>query len=190
MLLARGVSRRSGLSLLEVLIALAIFLLSITALWHLVSMATVNAERAHHMAQASRIAQSKLHLAMAGKYSPLSDQEEMPADDDDPGLEDDGELHGYTWSLQYLTENDDSEHPFAMNLGKVVITVSHPLSSGETIQVVLSQMVIDPNNLGTTQDALLPLSSTNTPSLGYTIPGGPLGTNSGTTGTTTNTGGN
>jgi general secretion pathway protein I len=189
MLLSRAAARRPGLSLLEVLLALAIFLLAITALWHLVGQATLMAERAHHMAMAARIAQSKLHLVIAGKYYPIDNLGPMAADDDDDGIDDDGELHSYNWSLVYMQSSDNGP-PFPQYLSQVEIHVTRTLSSGETIEVVLSQMIVDPGYIGTTQDAFLPVSSTNIPSLGYTIPGGPTGT--GTTGTTgtTNTGGN
>ncbi len=174
MLLARTAARRSGLSLLEVLVALAIFLMAMTALWHLVSLATANAEKAHHQAQAARIAQSKLHLVLAGRY-PLTGVEEQTADDDDPGIEDDGDLKSYTWSL-VVNDSSVDDHQFAANIYQIEIHVSRVLSSGEKIEVVLTQIITDPTLTGTTYDALLPLSSTNTPTLGYTIPGGPLGT--------------
>src|ERR1700678_676425 len=123
MLLSRALARRPGLSLLEVLVALAIFLLAIGALWQLVGQATLNAEKAHHQAQAARIAQCKLHLVMAGRY-PLSGVEEQSADDDDPGIEDGDDLKSYTWSLVVDDTSNDGEHQFAANTYSVEIHVS------------------------------------------------------------------
>lgn len=187
---SRSGVRRSGLSLLEVLLALAIFMLAFAALLQLVGQATLRAERAHHTAMAARIAQSKLNLVIAGKYYPIDNLGPMPADDDDEGIDDDGELHSYNWSIVYNQSSNDDGPPFPQYLAQVDIHVTRSLTNGETIEVILSQMIVDPGFIGTTQDAFLPVSSTNTPSLGYTIPGGPTGT--GTTGTTgtTNTGGN
>jgi general secretion pathway protein I len=193
MLLSRGLARRPGLSLLEVLVALAIFLLAIGALWHLVGQATFNAERAHHQAQAARIAQSKLHLVMAGRY-PLSGVESQSADDDDPGIDDGDDLKNYTWSLVVNEDGSsaDGEHQFAANVYAVEVHVSRVLSDGETLEVVLYQVIADPTQTATIFDGLLPQSSTNTPSLGYTIPGGPTGnvTSGSSSGTGSSSGGN
>jgi prepilin-type N-terminal cleavage/methylation domain-containing protein len=181
MLLSRVPVRRSGLSLLEVLVALAIFLMAITALWHLVGLATDHAQEAHHRAQAARIAQSKMHLVLAGKY-PLSAVEEMAADDDDPGIEDDDDLKSYRWSL-VVNDTSVDDHPFAANVYLIEVHVTREMPGRPPIEVVLSQIVMDPSQSATSMDALLPQSSTNTPSLGYTIPGGPTGST--TTGSTT-----
>jgi general secretion pathway protein I len=188
MLLPRMASRRRpGLSLLEVLLALAIFLLSIVALWHLVGQATLNAERAYHTSQAARIAQSKMHLVLAGRYfqnGPPEAQGSMPADDDDSGIEDDGELHSYNWSI-VMPDSDSVTLP--QNVYQIEIHVTRTLSNGDQVEAVLSQFVYDPTQLGTVQDGLLPLNSQNTPSNGYTVPGGPYGstTGTGTTGSST-----
>jgi prepilin-type N-terminal cleavage/methylation domain-containing protein len=171
MLLPRQIAqtaRRPGLSLLEVLIALAIFLMSITAIWRLLDIASKNAEEAKHRSDAARIAHDKLQLVMAGRY-PLGSQGDQPADDDDSGIDDGGEMHSYTWSMVATQRSD-----VASNLWSVEITVSWEPEGGgrDPIKVVLTQWIMDPNVMATTQDALLPQSSLNA-TQGYTIPGGP-----------------
>jgi prepilin-type N-terminal cleavage/methylation domain-containing protein len=153
---------RRGLSLLEVVVALAIFLFSLTALSQLVSFAGDRANEVSIRSRAARLCQTKLAEVLAGVV-PLSAQSDTPFD----------EAPDFTWSL--TTDSGP-----ATNLFLVTVTVSHAGLGGYTTQCSLYEMVLDPSVVGSTQDVpLLPLSSTNT---------GPGATPS-TTGSTTGTGG-
>jgi prepilin-type N-terminal cleavage/methylation domain-containing protein len=79
---SRGaVASRPGLTLLEVLVALAIFLLSLGALVQLTSFAGRQAVDARRRSDETRLAQSKLAEVLAGAV-PLQGQGETPFDED------------------------------------------------------------------------------------------------------------
>src|SRR5947208_9569279 len=63
---SRPSSPRRGLSLLEVLVALAIFLLSFVAIGRLVTLASDHAIELQQQSQATRLAQSKLNEVLCG----------------------------------------------------------------------------------------------------------------------------
>ena len=74
-------ARRSGLSLLEVLLSLAIFLLSLIALGQLVSFGSERARDVQYLSIASVKAQSKLNEVIAGSL-PMNGTGETTFDDD------------------------------------------------------------------------------------------------------------
>jgi len=153
---------RRGLSLLEVVVALAIFLFSLTALSQLVSFAGDRAMEVSIRSRAARLCQTKLAEVLAGVV-PLSAQSDTPFD----------EAPDFNWSLT-------ADSGPATNLFLVSVTVSHQSANGVRMECTLYQLVLDPSVVGSTQDVLLtPLSSTNS---------GP-GSTTGTSGSTTGTGG-
>ena len=70
----RPAATRSGLSLLEVLVALTIFLLSFVALGRLVTLSSDHALDIQRQSEAMRLAQSKLNEVMAGAISLQGDE--------------------------------------------------------------------------------------------------------------------
>ncbi len=136
---------RPGLSLLEVVVALAIFIFSLTALSQLISFAADRAMEVSIRSRAARLCQTKLAEVLAGVV-PLSAQADTPFD----------EAPDFTWTLAV-----DSGP--TTNLFLVTVTVSHQDSNGFRTECSLYEMVLDPAVVGSTQDVpLMPLSSTNT----------------------------
>jgi Tfp pilus assembly protein PilV len=132
----RAAPARRGLSLLEVIISLAIFLMSITAIGHLITMAGKQAVDASQRNEATRLAQAQLNRVIAG-IVPLSSQGDTPFDD----------APDYSWSV-------DAEQQGSVNgLWTVTVKVTRERSDGK-IQVALSQMVLDPSIVGSTQDSI------------------------------------
>jgi prepilin-type N-terminal cleavage/methylation domain-containing protein len=136
MRLAPGMPRR-GLSLLEVLVALAIFLLALGGISQLMTNATDRAAEVERRAQASRRCHSKLNELLAG-VTPLQAENDVPFDDDP----------SYTWSVEV---NPGA----ATGLSIVTVRVSRPSlnNNGQKFEVALSQMILDPSMFGSTQDA-------------------------------------
>jgi general secretion pathway protein I len=132
----RAATRR-GLSLLEVLAALAIFLLSLIGLGQLVIMGGERARDVEGVARATQLAQSKLAEVAAGAL-PLSSESGV-AFDEDPN---------WTWSL----EASQSEIP---NLWDVSIQVNRKTAEGNPVGCTLHQMVLDPSARGSAYDAEL-----------------------------------
>jgi hypothetical protein len=128
--------RRSGVSLLEVLAALTIFLFSFAALGHLVQTSADRALAVQMESQAARLAQSKLHEVVWG-IEPLSSS--SGTFDDDPNET------GWQWTL-------DCEQGNITNLWNVTVTVHRDLNDGTHIEFTLNQMVLDPSMRGSTFD--------------------------------------
>jgi len=124
---------RSGVYLLEVLVALAIFLLSFAALGHLVQMSADRAVEVQMQSHAARLAQSKLHEVVWG-IEPLSSSNGTFDEDTD-----------WQWTL-------DCEQGNLSNLWNVTVTVHRDLSDGRHIEFALNQMVLDPSIRGSTFD--------------------------------------
>src|SRR5438552_13621462 len=74
-------SRRRGLTLLEVLVALGIFLMSFAAISQLVSLSADRALEVQQQTQATQLCQAKLAEVAAGVV-PLSGQSGVPFDED------------------------------------------------------------------------------------------------------------
>lgn len=127
-------SAREGMSLLEVLIALAIFLMSLIVLGRLVIMAGERARDVQDLARATQLCQSQLAQVIAGAV-PLNGQSGAPLDDDPD----------WTWSLDCSPDD-------IPNLWSVTVRVSRERPDGEKIECVLSQKVLDPSMRGSTFD--------------------------------------
>jgi prepilin-type N-terminal cleavage/methylation domain-containing protein len=128
---ARIRRNRSGFTLLEVLIALAILLIALAALSRLLTMGGNFARDANQQTECVRLAQSKLNEVWAGVV-PLQSQGDTPFD----------ENPDYLWSLD--AEND----PNVTNLWDITVTVSRPQAGGGKMTVTLSHMLIDPSIRG------------------------------------------
>ena len=127
-------SVRPGLSLLEVLVAMAIFLLSIIGISQLVSFASDRALEVQMRNQSVRLCQSKLAELKAG-ILPLSSQGDTPFDEDSD----------YRWSVT-------ADQGTVPNLWQITVKVTREKSNGDVIESSLSQMVLDPSIVGSTQD--------------------------------------
>jgi type II secretion system protein I len=127
--------RRPGITLLEVVIALAIFLFSLTALIQLLSSGSERALTASLRSQAGLRCQSKLAEVVAGIEPLRSDGYAAFAEDPD-----------WQWRL----ECSQADLP---NLWNVQVWVKRDRPSGGAIEVSLSQMILDPGTRGSTLDA-------------------------------------
>jgi len=122
---------RPGFTLLEVLVALAIFLLALVALSRLLGMGSDFARDANQQTECLRLAQSKLNEVWAGVV-PLQSQGDTPFD----------ENPDFTWALD--AEND----PNVANLWDITVTVCRQRPDGTKMTVALSHMLIDPSIRG------------------------------------------
>jgi type II secretion system protein I len=128
------ITRRPGLTLLEVLIALAVFLLSLVALGRIVGYAGDRALDVQHRSRAAELCRSKLNEVQAGAVA-LSSQSDTPCDEDPD----------YRWSL-------DAEQGQVTGLWNVTVRVTCSRRGGSGVGATLSQMVLDPGVVGSTQD--------------------------------------
>jgi type II secretion system protein I len=134
---------RPALTLLEVLVSLAIFLLSIGAISHLVNMSGERAIAIKRHSMAARLCQSKMAEVMMGAV-PLQSQKDAAFDEDDD----------WQWSL------DCSQSSLSTLLWTVTVTVKDKKNTNDGFEEVLTQMVLDPAQKGSTLD----LSSSNSSS--------------------------
>jgi prepilin-type N-terminal cleavage/methylation domain-containing protein len=127
---------RRGLSLLEVLVALAIFLLSLVGLGFLLTVAGNTALETQYRTQAAGMCQSKLAEVAAGAV-PLEGQSDVPFDEDPD----------YHWSLEVQAGTPQGLH-------NVTVRVSRKRPDGSMMECSLSQMVMDPAMVGSVHDVL------------------------------------
>jgi type II secretory pathway pseudopilin PulG len=120
-------SQRQGLSLLEVLVALAVFLLALIGLGTLFTMGADWAVRVDQTRQAIELCQGKLAEVMVGAI-PINGSSSGGSMDDAPGWE---------WSME-------SEPGTVTGLYNVTIHVTRKRPDGSTVGATLSQMVMDP----------------------------------------------
>jgi general secretion pathway protein I len=123
---------RSGLSLLEVLLSLAIFLLSLVALGQLVAFGSDRARDVQYLSIASVKAQSKMNEVIAGAVGMTGTGDAAFDDDSD-------------WSWALTTETDSPPGLF-----RVTVTVSRQRPDGSKFEFKLNQFVLDPTLRGNT----------------------------------------
>ncbi len=142
--LALRVSVRPALTLLEVLIALAIFLLAMVVFGDMVVRNSQLARDVERQNLATRLCKSKLNEVISGVV-PLSSQGDTPFD----------EAPDYTWSL-------DAENGSVDGLWNVTVRVTRTQTdAGNPIECSVTQMVLDPTIEGSTQDAVPVMVSTD-----------------------------
>jgi general secretion pathway protein I len=124
--------RRRGLSLLEVLVALTIFLLAFVILGRLVIFGSDRARDTQHQVQAADLCQSKMAEVIAGAV-PLTEQSEVAFEED----------QAWQWSLAC----EKSNFP---GLWNVTVRVSRHQPQG--VVCTLSEMILDPQIHGNLQD--------------------------------------
>jgi type II secretory pathway pseudopilin PulG len=134
MLLRTGGYRRRGISLLEVIVATTVFLMSLIGIRQLVSVAGDRALEVEMRSQAARLCRSKMAEVQSGVL-PMSSASDTFEEDPD-----------FSWSL-------DVEQGTVDNLWVATVKVTRNQSIGNPIEVSLSQMLIDPSIAGSTADA-------------------------------------
>ncbi len=134
---------RPGMSLLEVLIALAIFLMSLAAIAQLIDIGTNRASDTVLQNTGTRLAQSKMAELEAGVVDPSSGG--AGTFDDEP-----------EW--QWSAEPGASEVP---NVYPVTVRVWREVR-GTRFEITLSQMVLDPLAVGSAAEAAPPTDAATT----------------------------
>ncbi len=152
-------SSRPGLTLLEVVIALAIFLLAMTVFSQMLIRNGEITRDIQRQNLATRLCQSKMAEVAAGVVS-LGTQSDTFEEEPD-----------YTWSMT-------ADNGAVAGLWNVTIVVTRQQSdAGNPITASLTEMVLDPTAIGSTQDVPAPVgtntsttsgSGTSTPSSGST----------------------
>ena len=151
---------RRGMSLIEVLLALAILVLAIAAISRLVDIGTDRGSDARVYTRGARLAQAKMAEVEAGMI-PLTGETDGQFTDDDAA-----------WSFKVFVQPAGPP-----NLYTVTVNVLCEVN-GRQIVVSLAQMMFDPTMMGSAAQAEQPAATTTD------------GTTTGTTGTTgTGTGG-
>ena len=133
--------QRAGLSLLEVLVALAIFLMSLAAIAGLVDFGAERAQSAAMTTLGTRLAQSKLAEVEAGLTPPNSSESGTFEDEPD-----------WTYALE-------SGAALAANTYPVTVTVTRQMG-GRRYEVALTQIVFDPAFQGTAAAVVKPTATT------------------------------
>jgi len=127
---------RPGLTLLEVLVSLAIFLMALVALSRLIGMGSDFARDAQQQTECLRLAQSKLNELMAGVTTLESTSGAFDANADEA-------------MYQYTIDVADNEEGLN-GLHNVTVTVFRERPDGSKMSVSLSHMLYDPALRGTT----------------------------------------
>ena len=134
---------RPGLSLLEVLVALTIFLLAFVALGRLILLGTDLAHDAQDQSRAVQLCQAKLAEVVAGAV-PLTPQTPIPFD----------EAPEWRWSLE-------CEQSSIMGLWNVTVHVRKARPDESAVDHALRRMVLDPRMRGNVLDDIPDPSGTD-----------------------------
>jgi type II secretion system protein I len=126
------------LTLLEVLVALAIFFMAWVAIARLVAMASDQALDVRLQTEALQLAQTKMAEVISG-VQPLQSQSDTALDPSEAPNQQDG----WTWAV-------DCNPGEITNLWNVQVRVKWT-ANGRTTQVALTQVILDPSVRGTTQ---------------------------------------
>ena len=125
-------TRRAGLSLLEVIVALAIFLFSLIGLGQLLTQGKEQALAVQFRTQAIQICQAKMAEVMAGAI-PVSGSQSNVTLDEDPD---------WTWSME-------ANQGAVTGLWVVTVQASRKMPDGSPVEATLTQMILDPSIRGT-----------------------------------------
>jgi type II secretion system protein I len=156
MIRASRPTRRHAISLLEVLVALAIFVMSLVALSQIIRLGADQAMEIENQARAVQMCKSKLDEIAAG-IVPLQSAGDEPFDEDPD----------WTWSV------DAEQRTDVTGLWKVKVTVRHSAGPGRAkVEYTLSQLVFDPSQRGSSLDAAPSPSSGSSTSGGSGSSGG------------------
>jgi general secretion pathway protein I len=142
----RRSGNRAGLTLFEVIVAMAIFLISLVPIYQLITLATDRAIDVKMSARTSQLCQSKMSeviigvqaLDGSGAYADYPDQKDIQ------------------WKME-------SSKMGADGLYMVQVWVKYEAEGSGMTESYLSRMVFDPSNRGSTLDEIPPLPATTTP---------------------------
>lgn len=132
-------ARRQGMSLIEVLLALTILLISLAAIGQLVSMGTERGLEAQFRTRGTRLAQTKMAEVEAGV---------IPIDSGGTGQFENADDSAWTWSVE-------SQPGGSPSLYVVTVRVTRE-NRGQPFEVALSQMIFDPKLMGSAAQAERP----------------------------------
>ncbi|HET6576358.1 MAG TPA: hypothetical protein VFG68_22345 [Fimbriiglobus sp.] len=149
-----GPARRPGLSLLEILLALAIFLLSLVAIGGLVDAGSERGLSAAMQAAGTRLAQSKLAEVESGAIPVSTGGQGTFLDEPD-----------WNWSV-------DPTSAGVPNVYQVTVRAWRE-AGGRTYEVVLTQMIFDPAQMGSAAEAQKPTTTATGSGTTPTTGGGP-----------------
>lgn len=135
---------RRGLTLLEVLLSMAILLLSLVAISHLVDIGSDYAVQAQFQATGTRLAKSKLDEVYAGVVAIATESSGTFEDQNEPE---------WNWSV---TPNFEG----TANLYQVNVRVWRDFK-GRPFEITLTQFMIDPMKIGTAAQAEKPMDSSS-----------------------------
>jgi len=140
---------RTGMTLLEVVVSLAIFLFALAAIYQLLSLSGANVMEAAVRTRAAMLCQSKMAEVQAGAVSIEggSGWATFP-DDSSPGFE---------WMM---TSAPNEDVPGSL-LYNVQISVKKDVPGRGSIEVSLGQMVLDCSKKGSTLDPAIPAANTS-----------------------------
>jgi Tfp pilus assembly protein PilV len=139
---------RSGLNLLEVVVSLAIFLFSLTAIFQLMSMAGADVMESNVRARAALLCQSKLAEVQAGIVSVEGGSGWAVFPDDSSA--------GFEWMM---TSDPNEDVPGSL-VYNVEITVKKMVPGRGAVEVTIGQMVMDPSKKGSSLDPAIPSAQT------------------------------
>lgn len=134
--MSRG--RRRGISLLEVLVAMAVLVLALVAINRLVDIGTERGADARFHTRGTRLAQAKMAEVEAGLVSVSSETEGQFEGDD------------AAWSFKVTPEPAGPP-----NLYTVTVRATRD-AQGRPVEIVLTQMVFDPTMMGSAAQAERP----------------------------------
>jgi type II secretion system protein I len=123
------------LTILEVLVALSIFLIALIGIGRLISLGADGALTVQDQSRAAQLCQSKLAEVVAGAV-PLSGQTDVPFNEDPT----------WSWSL-------DAGQGDIAGLWKITVRVSRQRPDGTRIESSIDRMLLDPSLRGSGLDA-------------------------------------
>jgi type II secretion system protein I len=141
MILRPSYSRR-GLTLLEVIVAMAIFLFSLAAIQQLVTMGSDRAMDIRQETRTSSRCQSKMAELIIGAAGLTASGDYTPFEDEDG--------KDLFWKVDVAAAED------GVGLYLVKVFVKKDFQSGRTIESQMSQIIMDPSMRGTSLDRALP----------------------------------
>jgi len=135
-------SRRDAFSLIEVLLAMAILLLSLVAIGQLVGIGSDSGLQARFTMRGTRLAESKLAEIEAGA---------VPLDLASQGGSFEGDDRAWTWACDVLPTN-------TVNLYQITVTVKRDFR-GAPFEITVARLMIDPTIMGSAAQAERPPES-------------------------------
>jgi type II secretion system protein I len=133
-------ARRAGLSLLEVVVALAILAFSVGAIGQLISMSSQRALDVEREALGSMLCQRKLAEVLIGPDVPTSSGYAGFPDDE-------ASLQNWQWKADVSQPTNGSTLYY-----QVQVSVKYDNGDGHATEIELGQMILDPTQRGSNQD--------------------------------------